>query len=128
MKTLDYVKTHLDEFEEDDFLDTRFTKRLMEFLPTNEWEKFGYQYTGEGTFTPKEWTEENILEQLREDCEFGLEKAQNERGISSELMAMVVHSWCKVLENDLIVPDHQRGPYHINQFTTVMNHYGWEYQ
>ena len=101
MITLEYVKNHIDEFEEDDFLDRRWTKRFIDFIPTNEWERYGFKYTGEGKRKPKEWTEANIIEQLKEDVDFGFEKAVGERGISAELMAMVVNAWCKVLENGL---------------------------
>ena len=101
MVNLDYVKENIEEFEMDEFLDTRFTKRLMSFLPSSEWEKFGYEYTGEKAFVPKEWTEENVLAQLKEDVEFGIEKAVNHRGISASLMFCTVQGWCKVLENGL---------------------------
>lgn len=125
MKSLDYVKNHIDEFEKDDFVDRRFTKRFLQFIPTDEWETFGFRYTGTEPYVPKEWTEENILAQLRDDVEFGYEKAVDERGISSELMAMVVEAWCNVLENGLDL-DGDDGPYHIRQFTTVAKYYGWE--
>ena len=125
MKSLDYVKNHIDEFEKDDFVDRRFTRRFLQFIPTDEWETFGFRYTGTEPYVPKEWTEENILAQLRDDVEFGYEKAMNERGISSELMAMVVEAWCNVLENGLDL-DGDDGPYHIRQFITVAKHYGWE--
>ena len=35
MKSLEYVKTHIDEFEEDDFLDMRWTKRFLNFIPVS---------------------------------------------------------------------------------------------
>lgn len=126
MKTLEYVKTHIDEFEEDEILDRRFTKRLMDFLSTEEWDRFGYAYTGTEPFVPTEWTEENVLAQLKRDTEFGYEKAINERGISSGLMCFVVRAWCRVLENGLALPDSETGYYSINQFTTVAEHYGWK--
>ena len=126
MKSLEYVKEHFDEFEEDDMLDRRFTKRFIDFLPVSEWEKYGFSYTGEGDYVPEEWTEENIMAKLKRDTLFGLEKARNERGISSELMAMVVRAWCKVMENGCDLTDETDGYYHINQFLTVMEHYGWK--
>ena len=125
MYDIDYVKEHFNEFEEDEFFDRRFTKRFLAFIPVDEYEKYGFQYTGEGTPTPKEWTEENILEQLKSDVEFGYEKAENERGISSGLMAKVVNAWCKVLQNGLNL-DGNDGYYHIKQFQIVAKHYGWE--
>ena len=127
MKSLEYVKEHIDEFEEDNFLDRRFTKRFIDFLPLEEWEKFGFRYTGEGRPEVKEWTEENVLAQLKRDVIFGHEKAEGERGISSELMAMVVNAWCKVLENGCNL-DGEDGWYHHRQFDVVAEHYGWSYE
>lgn len=124
MHDIDYVKEHFDEFEEDTFFDRRFTKRFIEFLPLEEWEQYNFSYIGEGEYIQKEWTEENILKQLKEDVEFGYSKAEDERGISSELMAMVVNAWCKVLQNGLNL-DGNDGWYHVKQFITVANHYGW---
>lgn len=125
MIELKYVKEHLDEFEQDDLFDSRFTKRLIDFIPTSEWGKFGFRYTGEGEYQVKAWTEENVLEQLKRDVAFGYEKAMDERGISSELMAFVVNAWCKVLENGLNLEGND-GWYHVRQFTIVAEHYGWE--
>ena len=104
MKTLEYVKEHIDEIELDSFLDRRFTKRFIDFIPVHDWEKFGFEYTGEmnaDDVKPKEWTEENIIMQLKEDVKFGIEKAINHRGISASLMYDVLRSWCIVLENGL---------------------------
>lgn len=125
MYDINYVKEHINEFEEDSFIDRRFTKRFIDFLPTSEWEKFGFRYTGEDEYIPKEWTEENVITQLKEDVQFGYEKAINERGISSELMAMVVNAWCKILQNGLNLNGND-GWYHKKQFTTVAEHYGWK--
>lgn len=129
MKTLEYVKEHYNEFEKDTFLDLRWTKRFLDFLPVEEWGDYGFSLK-EGAdpskYQPKEWTEENILAQLKDDVMFGHMKAEDERGISSELMAMVVDSWCKVLENGLDL-DGDDGWYHHKQFDVVAKHYGWEY-
>ena len=125
MYDIDYVKDHFDEFEEDTFFDRRFTRRFIDFLPTSEWEKYGFRYTGEEEYVPKEWTQENILSQLKIDVEFGYEKCVDERGISAELMAYVVNAWCKVLQNGLNLNGND-GYYHRKQFTTVAKHYGWE--
>lgn len=103
MKTLDYVIEHHDEIEQDKFFDTRWTTRLLEFLPAEYIEKYGYTYGGDdiNKRKVKEWTEENVLTQLKEDVEFAIEKATNHRGISSGLMNDVLRSWCIVLENGL---------------------------
>lgn len=39
MLDISYVKEHISEFEEDNLLDRRFTKRFIDFLPTSEWGK-----------------------------------------------------------------------------------------
>lgn len=124
MVSIEYVKEHFDEFEKDNFLDRRFTKRFIDFIPVEEWDKYGFKYTGDGEYIPKEWNEKNVIEQLRQDTLFGYKKAIDERGISSELMAMVVNAWCKVLENGLNL-DGNDGCYHVRQFTTVAEFYGW---
>lgn len=124
MKSLEYVKEHIDEFEEDNLLDRRFTKRLIDFIPVDEWGKFGFKYTGEGEPTkPKEWTEQNVIAQLRKDIEFGIKKAVNHRGISAELMQMVVIAWCKVLENGL--ENSEYGYYGSETFKAVDEYYGF---
>ena len=53
MKTLDFVKEHIGEIEQDHFIDQRFTKRFIDFLPSAEWEKYGYKYNGEDEYIPK---------------------------------------------------------------------------
>lgn len=93
----------------------------MDFLPTSEWKKFGYMYTGKTEFIPKEWNEENILAQLKEDVEFGIEKATNHRGISANLMFNVVKAWCKILENGLDTTDY--GWYGDKLFKAVDEYY-----
>ena len=102
MKTLEYVKTHINEIEQDDFFGKRFTSRFLNlFVPTEEWESYGFEYTGDGNHVSKEWNEANVLNQLKEDVGFGIYKAQNHRGISASLMYEVVKAWCIVLENGL---------------------------
>lgn len=126
MKSLKYVEDHFDEFEKDTFIDQRFTKRFLDFIPTSKWKKYGFKYTGTEKFIPKKWNEENILEELKRDAFFGLEKAKGERGISSELMYQVVVAWCNILENGCVLPSCQCGAYYIHQFENVINHYNWE--
>lgn len=101
MKTLAWVKTHIDELDNPLF-DRRFTKRFLDFLPAKDWPMFGFELK-EGETTPevKKWTKENVLAQLRNDVAFGIKKATDHRGISAALMFAVVRAWCIVLENDL---------------------------
>lgn len=126
MKTLEYVKNHIDEFERDDFLDKRFTCRFLDFIEESEWEKFGFKRTGdlEKQYKPKAWTEENILNQLKSDVDFGIEKALDHRGISSELMAMVCLAWLDVLEDEDIDRD-LYGWYGSELFKAIDKKYGF---
>ena len=104
MLSLEYMKDHIKDIEQDKFLDTRWTTRMMRFMPYEELEKYGYKLS-EGidpsTYKPKEWTEENLMDQLKEDVDFAIYKATSHRGISASLMNDVLKSWCIVLENGL---------------------------
>ena len=123
MKSLEYVKEHIAEIEQDNFIDNRFTKRFLDFIPVEEWEEYGFQFTGETLLQVKEWTEENILAQLKEDVKFGIEKATNHRGISASLMYGVCKSWCIVLENGLEDVDY--GWYGDKLFKAIDKKYQW---
>lgn len=82
-------------------LEDRFGIRLCQFLTEEEANQIGFGLSNpkDNWGKPKEWTKENIISQLKEDIEFGIEKAENQRGISSSLMFEVVKSWLKVLED-----------------------------
>lgn len=125
MKTLEYVKNNIDDFERDDLCDRRFTKRFLDFIDESEWEKFGFRRKeGAEPKKPKEWTEENVLRQLKDDVDFGVEKALNHRGISSGLMAMVCLSWLDVLEDEDIDRD-LYGWYGSELFKAIDKKYGF---
>ena len=112
------------------FLDDRFGVRFCQFLTVEEMSNIGFVYDDPkkaNAHEPKEWTEENILTQLKEDVEFGWEKACDERGISSSLMYEVVKKWCKVLENEFAEFD-DYAPYGKPLFKVVAKKYGWELQ
>ena len=126
------IKEILENYEEEyqTFLDDRFGVRLCQFLTIEEMEALGFVYNDPEkakAHEPKEWTEENILAQLKEDVEFGWEKACDERSISSNLMYMVVKTWCKVLENEFADFD-DYAPYGKPLFEVVAEQYGWELQ
>lgn len=122
MKSLEWVKENAKKLD-DNIIDTRFIKRFVDFLPSEEWEKYGYEYTGESKYIPKEWTEENVLAQLKKDVEFGIEKAENHRGISASLMNDCISAWCVVLENGLEDTDY--GWYGDKLLKAVDKMYGW---
>ena len=122
MKSIDEILNNYSEYET--FLDDRFGCRFAGFLTDEQMLKIGYEVKDEfkGKRKIKEWTEENVIAQLAEDLKFGWEKCCNKRGISSELMANVVRTWCKVLENGL--EDIEYGWYGDNVFKTVAEKYG----
>ena len=94
----------LDNFKEWEMpFDDRFGKRLCKFLTVEQAKSIGLEFKEEyaATHQPIAWTRENIIAQLKEDVEFGFEKALNKRGISSGMMFGVVMSWNKVLEEGL---------------------------
>jgi hypothetical protein len=120
MKALKEVLENYSEYET--FLEDRFGTRILDFLEQDELGKIGFKVKeGHEHKKTKEWTEENILKQLEEDLKFGWMKGQDERGISAGLMAAVVRSWCKVLENGLEKVDY--GWYGDNLFKTVAEKY-----
>lgn len=108
-------------------IDIRFISRLVDFLTAEEVESLGYELK-EGAKddwkVEKEWTEENIIKQLIEDAEFGKEKAENERGISSALMTEVCEAWLFVLEDDSIVSDDWG--YNLGFFEDILKKYDYK--
>ncbi len=126
MKTIDQIIENYKEYGT--FLEDRFGKRLCQFLTIEQMERIGFRYTDE-TATSNHvvipFTEENVIAQLKNDVEFGWEKACDERGISASLMFDVVIAWCKVLENGLHI-DAQYNPYGKPLFKDVAEKYGFE--
>ena len=100
MKTLNEILDNYKDYAV--VLDDRFGSRLAKFLTEEQLEKIGFKYDGDESYPePKEWTRENILEQLKSDVEFGFEKALDQRGISASLMFYVVLRQNQVLEEGL---------------------------
>lgn len=99
MKTIKEVLNNYEEYQTS--LEDRFGKRFCDFLTEEQGKQIGFTIKeGYEWGEPKEWTKKNIIEQLKEDIEFGLEKAEGERGISASLMFEVVKSWLKILEDN----------------------------
>lgn len=130
MKTIEEVINNYNEYEV--ILDDRFGTRFLDFLTLEQAEKIGFQIKDEYKKewkVEKKWTRENILNQLKKDVEFGMEKANAERGISSELMYGVVRSWNKVLEEGLEnwgEDDESYVPYGKPLFRATAEKYGWK--
>lgn len=99
MKTLEQIKSDY----KSKTLDGRDLGRLIQFIPEKELSDFGIklkeEYVGKHESIPL--TKENVLKQLRDDVDFGFEKALNCRGISAGMMYEVVAMWNWVLEEGL---------------------------
>lgn len=119
MKTIDEILNNYKEYET--FLEDRFGRRLCPFLTIDQMSKIGFSLNEKLTksFEPKEWTYENVLLQLEEDAKFGLEKAEDMRGISSNLMYEVCKSWCKVIDKEDLIDEYY--DYGISTFKSIIN-------
>lgn len=127
MKTIQEIIESYKEYET--FLDDRFGRRFVVFLPVEDWGKVGFKFTGkdEEKPEPKEWNRENILAQLKQDVAFGFEKALDQRGISANLMFEVVRAWNKVLEEGLENWDEDNySQYGLPLFKATAVKYGWD--
>lgn len=123
MKTLDEIVNNYEEWSV--FLDDRFGVRLAQFL--TQLEKIGFKWNSDEPYPePKEWTRENILSQLKEDVEFGFEKALDKRGISASLMFAVVLRWNRVLEEGLKDYPEDNYAMYLPLFKATAEKYGWE--
>lgn len=123
MLKLNTILTNYSEWKTE--LDDRFGRRLCAFLDEDQMHQIGFKYSDGATMPEKlEWTEENVLKQLKEDVEFGWEKACNGRGISSSLMVDVIQKWCNVLENGLKY-DPSYTDYGKEFIHSVDSLYGW---
>ena len=103
MLTKEYVLEHYNVFGPQTM--DRFGSRLAQFCSKEELRKLDiFEEESLNEFDDskrKDWTEENIINQLKRDVAFGFEKALNKRGISASLMFEVVFNWNKILENPL---------------------------
>lgn len=128
MMTLDeaikFMKTWEPSFDERD------RARFALFLPFERLAETGLQakegITAENWGEVRPWTEQEILKQLEEDVLFGIEKARDQRGLSSEAMFYVVNMWCHILQNGLQEEDYN--DYGLSFHLKVLNHYGWKEQ
>lgn len=124
MKQIKEILNNYKEYETP--LDDRFGSRFLEFLTIEEMESIGIELKDEykENWQPKKWIEENIIEQLKKDIEFGIEKAENQRGISSNLMFEVVKAWLKVLEdNEMLREFNDYYDYGLNGFYEARKKY-----
>lgn len=117
MKTINEILDNYEDYRTE--LEDRFGRRFCEFLTLGQIDRIGFS-TNNANHQPKEWTLNNVIEQLKKDAEFGLEKAEDERGISSSLMYEVCKSWCKIIgKEDLIL---EYDSYGIETFENILNY------
>lgn len=129
MKSIEEVISNYDDYEVP--IDDRFGSRLCEFLTEEQMEKIGFKLTEPNpNRTVLEWTRENVLNQLKDDVGFGFEKALRRRGISANLMFLVVDRWNKVLEEGLEDYDSDTDDgyryYGLPLFKATAVKYGWD--
>jgi len=109
-------------------LDGRDIGRLADFIPQDQWHKYGLKVNPDfkGTHTTQEWTRENILTRLERDTEFAFEKALDKRGISASLMWGVVMMWNNILQEGLEDwPDNDYAQYGLPLFKATALKYNW---
>ena len=125
MKTIEQIVSQ----HESNTLDGRDLLRLSQFVPEAMLPLIGIELKPEyaGTHTPKEFTREAVLEQLKQDVEFGFEKALNKRGISASTMYEVVGMWNWVLEEGLEdFSDDNYAQYGLPLFKATAVKYGFD--
>lgn len=78
---------------------SREFSRFIKFVPNDKLKELDLDVTDE-TRELIPFTRENVLKELTRDLRFGWEKVEDERNISSFLMARVVCFWDWILEDD----------------------------
>lgn len=123
MKTLEQIKERGSQC-----LDGRDFGRLAQFIPEADFPNFGLVLKPEfvGKHDAKPFTREAVLAQLKEDVDFGFEKALDQRGISAGLMFNTVKLWNWVLEEGLEDwPDDNYAMYGLPLFKATAIKYGF---
>lgn len=127
MKSIEEIISNYNKYEVPH--DDRFGVRLCQFLNEDQMKSIGFELNKpDPNRTILEWTRENILNQLKDDVEFGFEKALYKRCISSSLMFLVVDRWNKILEEGLEDYDTDNGYkyYGLPLFKATSIKYGWD--
>jgi hypothetical protein len=106
-------------------IDGRDHQRLVDFFPHTQWHEFGFGLVdGDDLPALREWSEAEIIAQLRKDVAFGIEKAEGMRGISASTMVIVVEMWLWILDDDLESGDYN--DYGLAFLREVGDKYGLE--
>lgn len=107
-------------------IDGRDYGRLTEFMPASEWPAFGFKVkdgVDPATVPVRPWTREEIISQLQSDVLFGIEKAEDQRGISSSLMVHCVAMWMWILEDASLQVVPQYDDYGLEYLQEVRSKY-----
>jgi hypothetical protein len=109
-------------------LDGRDYRRLAGFFEAEHLQAFGFEMQAGAGWIAKPWTIDAVLEQLKNDVEFGFEKALNKRGISAGMMYDVVRMWMWVLEDDELASpgEDEYAQYGLPLLKAVAIKYGFE--
>lgn len=97
MKSLNEAIAHLMDGDFDD----RSNVCLAQFLLVDQLRQIEISLRRPEFHVAKEWTRENILDQLRSDVDFGFEKALGQRSFEARSTAAVVQFWNWVLDEGL---------------------------
>lgn len=125
MLTKEQVLSAIKNGRGSDCIDGRDYSRLAAFLDSEHFSFLGLELKEGGTHAPINWTEENILEQLKGDLDFAFEKALDKRGLSAGLMHSVVKMWLWILEDDLQYHS-KYAHYGLPLFKAVAEKYGFQ--
>lgn len=125
MLTKDQILEAVKNGRTSEALDGRDYQRLAVFFDADQLPIFGLALKDGVDWKAKEFTRENVLAQLREDVDFGFEKALDQRGISASLMHSVVQMWMWVLEDDLQHMD-DYAQYGLPLFKQIAVKYGFD--
>jgi hypothetical protein len=125
MKTKEQILDAVKNGRESNCIDGRDYDRLSCCFEEKDLELFGFKVNDGIKWIPKEYTKENILQQLKLDVDFGFEKALNKRGLSSSLMYEVVKMWMWVLDDELMNFDNY-SMYGLPLFKAVAIKYGFD--
>jgi hypothetical protein len=123
MKTLEQIKAYPGG-ENCNLIDSRDKKRLLQFLPVENWKALGFSLKdGAEVPTPTPLTRETVLENLANDLEFAFEKAHNKRGISASLMGDVIKMWMWILDDEELMRPPEWSDYGIAYLERVAKKY-----
>lgn len=128
MKTLQQA-IELGTSPEQSSVDSRLLTRLCGYMTVEQIEQLGYSFNDPSqreAHQPIEFTEQAVIAQLKQDVEFGFEKALNQRGISASLMFNVVKGWIIILDLESEFDFDNYAQYGLPLFKAVAVRFGFD--